>query len=249
MSTRLLLIFALMLAAPGAPRAEDAEPKTPDQKALYAIGTGMARDLLALKVTPEELRFLVSGIQDHYAKKSSIDLGDQQTSENIQRFQRERFQAAMQEEESASQKFLEAAAKEKGAKKLSSGLVYLELKPGTGKNPQNSDVVRVTYKGTLRDKSVFDSALDPKEPAEFQLGAVIPCWQQALSEMKPGGKARFVCPSEMAYGNRGMAPAIRPGAALQFEVELLEIVPPAAPVAPSTDGLKIPGGDKPKTGK
>jgi FKBP-type peptidyl-prolyl cis-trans isomerase FkpA len=244
MSARLLpFFFALTLAAPGGLHAQDAEPKTPDQKALYAIGTGMARDLLALKVTPEELRFLLSGIQDHYAKKSNVDLGAQDVSENIQRFQRERFQAAMQEEESASQKFLDTAAKEKGAKKLSSGLVFLELKPGKGDNPKASDIVRVTYKGTLRDQTVFDSALDPKEPAEFQLGAVIPCWQQALAEMKPGGKARFVCPSEMAYGNRGMAPAIRPGAALQFEVELLEIVAPPPP------NLTVPGGDKPKTGK
>jgi len=239
--------LAFLLATPAALRAEEATPKTPDQKALYAIGTGMARDLQALKVSPEELRYLIAGIQDQYGQKAKLDTGTPDVSQNIQRFQRDRLQAALQEEENESKKFLAAVAKEKGAKKLSSGLVYLELKEGAGKKPEATDIVRVTYKGTLRDQTVFDSALDPKEPAEFQLGKVIPCWQQALGEMKPGGKARFVCPSEMAYGNRGMAPAIRPGAALQFEVELLEIV--AAP--PTT--LTIPGGDKdkdkPKSGK
>ena len=237
------LALVLALAAPASARAQNVEPKTPDQKALYAIGTGMARDLLKLKVTPEELRYLLSGIQDHYAKKASVDLGAEEVAKNIQRFQRERTQAAMQEEEKASKKFLADAAKEKGAKKLPSGLVYLELKAGEGKQPQNSDRVRVTYKGTLRDGTVFDEALDPKNAAEFQLGAVIPCWQQAIGQMKPGGKARFTCPSEMAYGDRGAAPLIDAYAALQFEVELLEVIGPE----PGT--LTVPGGDKPKTGK
>jgi FKBP-type peptidyl-prolyl cis-trans isomerase FkpA len=241
MSIRTLsLAVALALVAPGPLRAQDAEPKSPDQKALYAIGTGMARDLMKLKVTPEELRFLLSGIQDHYAKKARIDLGQEEVSKNIQRFQRERTQAAMLEEEKAGKKFLADAAKEKGARKLSSGLVFLEIKAGDGKQPQPSDVVRVTYKGTLRDGTVFDSVLDASQAAEFQLGAVIPCWQQAIAEMKPGGRARFTCPHEMAYGDRGAAPLIDAYAALQFEVELLAIVekPPAT--------LTVPGGDAPK---
>jgi FKBP-type peptidyl-prolyl cis-trans isomerase FkpA len=203
----------------------------------------MARDLMKLKVTPEELRYLVSGIQDHYAKKASVNLGEEEVAKNIQRFQRERTQTALQEEDKASKKFLADAAKEKGAKKLQSGLVYLETKPGTGKQPEPSDQVRVTYKGTLRDGTVFDQVSDPSKAAEFQLGQVIPCWQEAIRQMKPGGKARFTCPSEMAYGDRGVAPLIEPYAVLQFEVELLEIVvPPPATVT-------VPGADKPKDKK
>lgn len=240
MSARMFsLVFALALAVPAPLLAQSAEPKTPDQKALYAIGTGMARDLLKLKVTPEELRFLLSGIQDHYAKKARVDIGEEEVSKNIQRFQRERTQAAMQEEDKASKRFLADAAKEKGAKKLSSGLIYVELKAGQGKQPQATDQVRVTYRGTLRDGTVFDEVRDPSQAAEFQLGKVIPCWQQAIEQMKPGGKARFTCPAEMAYGDRGVAPLIEPFATLQFEVELLEIV--AAP--PAT--LTVPSPDKP----
>ena len=237
------LALALALAAPGSVLAQTAEPKTPDQKALYAIGTGMARDLMKLKVTPEELRYLISGIQDHYAKKGRVNLGEAEVSSNIQRFQRERTQAAMQEEDTASKKFVAEAAKEKGAKKLPSGLVYLELESGQGKQPQSTDRVRVTYRGTLRDGTVFDEATDPKEAAEFQLGSVIPCWQQAIGQMKPGGKARFTCPAEMAYGDRGVAPLIEPFAALRFEVSLLEIVPEPPP------SVTVPGGDKPKSGR
>jgi FKBP-type peptidyl-prolyl cis-trans isomerase FkpA len=244
MSTR-TFSFALVLAlgAPAPLLAQEGEPKTPDQKALYAIGTGMARDLLKLKVTPDELRFLLAGIQDQYAKKARVDLGQAEVSKNVQRFQRERTQAAMQEEEKAAKKFLADAAKEKGAKKLPSGLVYLELKAGEGKQPQANDRVRVTYKGTLRDGTVFDQVSDPAQAAEFQLGAVIPCWQQAIGQMRPGGKARFTCPAEMAYGDRGAAPLIDAYAALQFEVELLGVVEPAP------DTLTVPGGEKSKPAK
>ena len=41
--------------------------------------------------------------------------------------------------------------------------------------------------------------------------------------MKVGGKAHLVCPSDLAYGDQGR-PTIPGGAALVFDVELLEIV-------------------------
>jgi FKBP-type peptidyl-prolyl cis-trans isomerase FkpA len=41
--------------------------------------------------------------------------------------------------------------------------------------------------------------------------------------MKVGGKARLVCPSDIAYGDTGRPPTIPGGAALVFEIELLEI--------------------------
>ena len=60
---------------------------------------------------------------------------------------------------------------------------------------------------------------------------VIPCWMEALQLMKAGGKARVTCTSDLAYGDRGLAGRVLPGAPLQFELELLEILPgsPAKP--------------------
>jgi FKBP-type peptidyl-prolyl cis-trans isomerase len=57
---------------------------------------------------------------------------------------------------------------------------------------------------------------------------VIPCWTEAVQTMKVGGKARIVCPSELAYGERGSPPQIRPNNTLIFDVELLDIVKPGA---------------------
>ena len=47
--------------------------------------------------------------------------------------------------------------------------------------------------------------------------------------MKAGGKARLVCPSDIAYGDEGRPPVIPGGAALVFEVELLDVKSPATP--------------------
>ena len=72
------------------------------------------------------------------------------------------------------------------------------------------------------------------EPATFPLNSVIPCWTEGVQKMKVGGKAKLVCPSDIAYGNRGQGP-IKPGSTLVFDVELMSIEPPAAeePVAPA----------------
>ncbi len=98
------------------------------------------------------------------------------------------------------------------------------LKPGAGSSPQASDKVKVHYHGTLPDGTVFDSSVQRGEPATFALNGVIRCWTEGLQRMKVGGKAKLVCPSDTAYGDRGMPPRILPGATLIFEVELLDIV-------------------------
>jgi FKBP-type peptidyl-prolyl cis-trans isomerase len=92
--------------------------------------------------------------------------------------------------------------------------------------------VRLHYKGTLRDGTVFDNSADRGAPATFQLGGVVPCFREGLTLMKVGGKSRLVCPPELAYGERGFPPTIPPGATLTFEVELLGVVPSAADAAP-----------------
>src|SRR5213594_3747608 len=134
------------------------------------------------------------------------------------------MKAGAEANKKAAQPFLEKAAGEKGARKTASGLVYTELKAGSGDAPTTADTVKVHYTGRLTDGTVFDSSVQRGEPATFPLNGVIPCWTEGLQQMKVGGKSRLVCPSNLAYGDRGAPPRIKPGAALVFEVELLDIV-------------------------
>ena len=128
----------------------------------------------------------------------------------------------------ASAAYLTKAAAATGAVKTDSGIVYTETTAGTGASPTASDRVKVHYRGTLINGTEFDSSYARNEPAEFPLGGVIRCWTEGVQRMKVGGKARLVCPSDLAYGDRGNQ-AIPGGAALVFEIELLEIIagPPA----------------------
>ena len=98
--------------------------------------------------------------------------------------------------------------------------------------------MNVHYRGTLTDGTEFNSSYARNEPAEFRLQGVIPCWTEGLEKMKVGGKARLVCPSDLAYGDTGNQ-AIPGGAALVFDVELLEIVaaPAPRPRTETTNGL------------
>lgn len=105
-----------------------------------------------------------------------------------------------------------------------SGIGITTLKEGSGVKPKPTDIVKVHYRGTLTDGKEFDSSYKRGQPASFPLNRVIPCWTEGVQTMKTGGKVKLACPSNLAYGPRGIPGTIPPDAPLIFEVELLEIV-------------------------
>jgi FKBP-type peptidyl-prolyl cis-trans isomerase FkpA len=104
-----------------------------------------------------------------------------------------------------------------------SGLQITTIVEGKGVSPKPTDTVVVHYHGTFPDGKVFDSSIERGQPATFPLNRVIPCWTEGVGMMKVGGKAKLVCPPQIAYGARGAPPRIPPNATLDFEVELLDI--------------------------
>lgn len=198
-----------------------APPLTDDQKTIYALGILLERSIAEFDLTPAELDIVKRAMTDAALNKPVVELDE--WGPKIAPFARARGERAVVREKAASTAYLTKASAEAGAVKTESGLVYREVSAGTGALPTATDTVRVHYRGTLIDGTEFDSSYKRNEASEFSLGGVIGCWTEGIQKMKVGGKARLVCPSDLAYGDNGNQ-SIPGGAALIFEVELLEIL-------------------------
>ena len=228
-----------ILAVSGAVRAQ--VPQTEEQKTIYALGVAVAQNLRAFSLSPEEVKLLIAGLTSGLAnEKPPFDINEYK--EKLNALAQSRVSALAAKEREASTKFLADAAAQKGAQKKASGLIYRETKAGSGDAPTTKDTVKVEYSAKRRDGSIFDSSIERGKPADFPLGRMIPCWTEGLQLMKPGGKAVITCPADLAYGDTGSSPGsgglIAPGAALQFDVELVSVekgtgaAPPEAPAPP-----------------
>ncbi len=218
MKNLIAFILVTMLAV-SASAAEG--PKTEDQKTLYAVGLVLARQLSIFRLTPTELEFVQQGITDGVTGKTpAVKLEDY--TQKIQTLANARRNAYGEKLAAASKELVEKAAKEKGAVKTKSGLIYLPLREGKGTAPAATDTVKVNYRGTLADGTEFDSSYKRGQPTELPLNRAIKCWTEGLQMMKPDGEARLICPAHLAYGERGTG-MIPPNATLVFDVELLEV--------------------------
>ena len=200
--------------------------KTDDDKTIYSLGLSIGRSIKIFELSPAEIELVKKGMTDSISGKPEVEL--ETYGPKLQALAKAR-------QDKAGMKFLETAAKEKGAVKLPTGIIYKEIKAGTGASPKATDTVKVNYRGTLTSGVEFDSSYKRNEPVDFPLNSVIPCWTEGVQKMKVGGKSQLVCPAKVAYGEQGSPPTIPPNATLVFEVELLSIggqgadVPRAAP--------------------
>jgi FKBP-type peptidyl-prolyl cis-trans isomerase len=216
--------------APGAKPAEakpaaPAESKAQTEKTLYAVGLAVSNSLEVFNLTPAELEQVLKGIRDGQTGKSKVTLDaalQQQVNELARARAPKAAEKAAAREKAVGATYLAKAEKEKGAIKTASGAIVIPEKEGTGATPTAADKVKVHYTGTLVSGRVFDSSAQ-RGPAEFPLNGVIKCWTEGLQKMKVGGKAKIVCPSDIAYGANGNA-GIPGNAVLTFQVELLDIV-------------------------
>ena len=213
-----LLCFGTTAAFAAAP-----EPTTDEQKTLYALGLAISQSLDVYTLNEAEFELVKSGITDGFLKRpSKVDL--QAYGPKIQQLQQTRASVIAEGEKKLGAAFLAKVAAESSAKKTESGAILVTIKEGNGATPKVSDMVKVSYVGTLIDGRVFDDSAKQGSPVTLGMSEMSKCWKEGMQQMKVGGKSKLVCPSSLAYRDKGLPPLIKPGATLVFEVELLEIM-------------------------
>ena len=223
---RMPVLLALALTATSPAQSADEAPlrfETDAQEYLYYWGTQLADSVTAARIAdPESLEWIARGLTDRAAGRAPA-FGEEYRS-LLSNYLVLRARESAQAEAQLSAGWLEQLARERGARRSDSGLVYRELASGTGPRPKPDDTVIVRYTGTLRDGTVFDSSEAYGGPLTAPLERVIDCWSEGIPLMRVGGKARISCPAALGYGESG-TDRIPGGAGLAFEIELLEIVP------------------------
>lgn len=216
------------LAAP-TPSSPGAAPVSTDVL-FYSLGVLLSQNLAAFDLSEHEYRQVLKGFTDGFRDQAKV-ADAQSFVRRLRELQHARQFVLLQHQKEVGAAFLAKVAAAPGARRTASGLVFVGVGQGRGAAPTTTDRVRVQYTGRLVDGTLFDSSLRHGGPATVPLAGIIPCWREALQLMRVGGKARVVCPSELAYGDLGHL-SVPPGATLDFQIELLAVLPGALPAGP-----------------
>lgn len=210
-----------------------------EDSVAYSVGFNVGKSIvnqIQYDSLSFNIKYVLSGIEDGILQKKPAISEDKiqmfvaelqkQISEKRQKEQERRekeLQKQGEENLKKAKEFLDENKKKEDINVTQSGLQYKVLKLGTGKRPVATSTVKVHYKGTLLDGTVFDDSYSRgNQPAEFALDKVIRGFQEGLMLMNEGSKFILYIPPEIGYGNRAVG-KIPPNALLIFEVELFEV--------------------------
>jgi FKBP-type peptidyl-prolyl cis-trans isomerase FklB len=219
-----VLCFASLVSA-----EENLILKDQKDKMSYSYGVDTAAKLKSMPLNVN-LDLFIIGIKDGLSG-SKLLMTEKEIRETLMGLQREMTATAEGQKKALAEKnkkegeaFLAENKKKEGVVTLPSGLQYKVLKEGTGKTPTDMDWVRVNFRGTLIDGTVFeDTHKNFGQPVAFAVKGMFPGWAEALKLMKEGAKWQLFIPSDLAFGERGSGTLIGPNATLIIEVELISV--------------------------
>jgi FKBP-type peptidyl-prolyl cis-trans isomerase FklB len=225
MRSRLPLTILLMLTSITA-FAQDVNSEK--GKLSYAVGWDIGADI-ARRSTEFDVESLITAIRDVVAEQEpKVSAEEMRTlltalQEKVRAEQVEQFRILSEENQVASEAFLEANKSKTGIVALPSGIQYRVIEEGDGARPGLESKVTVHYRGSKMDGREFDSSFARGTPEEFVVNAVLAGWQEVLPLMKAGSTWQVFVPPELAFGARGNPP-VGPNEALMFDLKLVEII-------------------------
>ena len=228
------IFWLLLLTSPACfSQAKKAPPKpapakvpitlTSTDSLSYSIGVQVAQYYKTQGVEKINAEYVKKAFNDVFNNKELL-ISEEACNMNIQQKLQEFMNKKISADKEAGTKFLEENKKRPGVTTLPSGLQYEIITKGTGEIPKATDTVKANYIGMLIDGKEFDNSYKRGEPITIPVTGVIRGWIEALEMMPVGSKWKLFIPSDLGYGDRGAGGVIPGGAALVFEMELLEIV-------------------------
>lgn len=221
----LLIIFGAFACQNNDKNVSKSDMKEFPDSVSYSIGYDIGNNLSKQSVDVK-YDMILQGIKDGMLDTVML-LNAAERQQVMQKFQQQMMNKRSEDaskNKTKGDEFLAENKDKEGVKVTDSGLQYKVIEEGSGKSPAKGDKVKVHYKGTLIDGTVFDSSYDRGKPLEIGVGKVIPGWTEALQKMKVGGKWKLFIPSDLAYGEQGAGNIIGPNETLIFKVELLDII-------------------------
>ena len=224
------------------PRADQAMFESEEEREAlsYALGQDIGTNMRQAPYTLQ-LVWVCKGFVD--SMNGNAELSEEEANRFLQNYFMFTYP---QQRKEAGEKWLSKVEKKSGVKKTESGLLYKVIKKGDESvmAVEDTDIVKVHYTGRTIDGKVFDTSIfanrskeqqemilaqypemaEKDEPIEFALNQVIPGWTEGMKLIGKGGKIMLWIPTELAYGQRGAGSDIGPNDALEFEVELIDVV-------------------------
>ncbi len=162
-----------------------------------------------------------------YVDMVLLDFFNQEEYEAYMQEQREERMQQQEEARLDEERILEQYLQEENIMNQpeESGLIIVVEEEGDGALPEPGDKVAIHYTGMLLDGTEFDSSINRGKPLEFTLGRgeVIRGWDEGISKLRVGSKARLIIPSYLAYGDRQVGDVIEPYSTLVFNIEVVGI--------------------------
>jgi FKBP-type peptidyl-prolyl cis-trans isomerase FklB len=189
----------------------------------YSIGVQVAEYYKTQGVEKINAEFVKKAFNDVYNNKTLL-ITEEECNMNIQQKLQQFMTKKISADKDAGNKFWEERKKRPGVITLPSGLQYEIITKGSGPVPKATDTVKANYIGKLINGEEFDNSYKRGQPITIPVTGVIAGWVEALQMMPVGSKWKLFIPSDLGYGDRGAGGAIPGGAALIFEIELMDIV-------------------------
>jgi FKBP-type peptidyl-prolyl cis-trans isomerase len=234
--TLAILAGSFFLSFSSSKLSAEEETTSPDQATYEAIGMMIAHGsgLHKMGFSEAQIQAILAGLKKGFVLQEMTDEAKalqpkvqaimMQKMQAVRQAQQAEMAQAAEANKAKAKEFFTLLATQQGVLKDPSGFYYEILQKGEGKSPKMSDTVKLHYHGTLIDGTVFDSSVDRGQPASFPMSGVIKGFSGGLTKTQIGGKVRIYIPSELGYGdNPRPGGKIKPGDALIFECELLEI--------------------------